>query len=335
MDRLPDGKVGAVVREGDFHVGQRGRIGFLTSDDGGESWSESTRIAAEARDPYHVAFGCTRQGTLLVSYVLPHQYAGGSWDRSTIPTSPIYLARSEDGGRTWSEPVPIDSSSISAPSLNPYGRIIQTPDGTLLMPVYVFWPEPGSSTLSWASRNRIRGSFILRSRDDGRSWGEASLISRSNHGETSLLYLSSGEMLAALRGASPEGHDVWLAWSEDLGHTWSTPIRVTGHGQHPADLVAISDRSLLLVFGHRRVPSGVRAMVSADQGRTWNRDRVLTLASESIDSDCGYPSVIRLDGGEILVAYYVHQSPGPFVNPPDRFGGPYAAAVKFRVSNIV
>ena len=195
------------------------------------------------------------------------------------------------------------------------------------------WTVPAG--LSWSDSRRIRGSFLLRSRDDGRTWGQASLISRENHGETSLLHLPSGELLAAMRGASPKGHDVWLTRSKDLGRTWSSPIRATGHGQHPADLTALSDRHLLLVFGHRRSPFGVRAMVSRDQGRTWDRDRSLTLASESLDSDCGYPSVVRLDGGEVLVAYYLRQGHGPFVNPPDRFGGPYAAAVKFRIADVV
>lgn len=323
------------MREGDFHVGQRGRLGFLKSDDGGESWSESVRIAAAASDPCHVAFGCSRKGTFLVSYVLPHKYADGSWDRSTIPRSVIYLTRSEDGGCSWSEPAPIDAASISAPSLNPYGRIIQIPDGTLLMPVYVFWPQPGVTRLSWSDSRRTRGSFLLRSRDDGRTWGGASLISRDNHGETSLLFLSSGELLAAMREASPKGHDVWLTRSQDLGETWSSPVRITGHGQHPADLTALSDRHLLLVFGHRRSPFGVRALVSRDRGRTWDRDRILTLVAESLDSDCGYPSVVRLDGGEVLVAYYLRQGHGPFVNPPDKFGGPYAAAVKFRITDIL
>ncbi len=52
------------------------------------------------------------------------------------------------------------------------------------------WTVPAG--LSWSDSRRIRGSFLLRFRDDGRTWGQASLISRENHGETSLLHFPRG-----------------------------------------------------------------------------------------------------------------------------------------------
>lgn len=334
LDRMPGGKLSVVVREGDHHVGQRGYLGFITSDDGGESWSETTRVVSAERDPCHVAFGCTREGTLLVSYVLPHSYADGAWDRSVIPEGPVYLSRSDDGGTTWNQEE-MDTGAIDAPRLNPYGRIVQLPDDTLLMPIYVSWPKEGKPMSFLTPEDRTTGSFILRSRDDGRTWGDATLVSKPVDGETSLVRLSSGKLLAALRRCYPDAeHDTWLSDSDDDGYTWSAPRRVTGHMQHPADLVQLADGRILLVFGHRRVPFGVRALISRDEGKSWDHDNTLVLASESIDRDCGYPSVVQLDDGQIVVAYYVHHGLGPFVNPPDQVGGPYAAAVKFQASDL-
>ena len=160
--------------------------------------------------------------------------------------------------------------------------------------------------------DRTTGSFILRSRDDGRTWGDATLVSKPVDGETSLVRLSSGKLLAALRRCYPDAeHDTWLSDSDDDGYTWSAPRRVTGHMQHPADLVQLADGRILLVFGHRRVPFGVRALISRDEGKSWDHDNTLVLASESIDRDCGYPSVVQLDDGQIVVAYYVHHGLGP------------------------
>lgn len=335
LDRLPGGKLGVIVREGDFHVGQRGYLGFITSDDGGESWSETTKVVAGAADPCHVAFGCTREGTLLVSYVYPHAYADGPWDRSVLPTGPVYLTRSDDGGATWSQEEEIDTSSIDAPRFNPYGRIFQLPDGTLLMPIYVSWPKEGKPMSFDRPADRTTGAYILRSRDDGRTWGDATLISKSLDGEAALERLPSGRLLAALRRCYPEGaHDTWLSESDDDGYTWSEPRRVTERTQHPADLVLLADGRILLVFGHRRVPFGVRALISRDEGKTWDYDNTLVLASEGIDADCGYPGVVQLDDGHIVVAYYIHHGIGPFVNPPDRVGGPYAAAIKFHADDL-
>src|SRR5712692_2369612 len=112
LERLPGGRLAAVVREGDYHVGQRGEWALVVSDDGGESWSEPFSIAGGPRDPAHPAFGCTRAETLLVSYTMPYAYVDGFWDRSVIPEEPVYITRSDDGGESWTEPTPIDTTSI-------------------------------------------------------------------------------------------------------------------------------------------------------------------------------------------------------------------------------
>ena len=42
IQKLPDGRLGVVARGGDFHVGERGTLVFVTSSDGGESWSHAS-----------------------------------------------------------------------------------------------------------------------------------------------------------------------------------------------------------------------------------------------------------------------------------------------------
>jgi hypothetical protein len=332
LQRLPDGAIAAVLRGADQHVGQRGRLELVFSRDGGESWSDAHVIRTARPDPCHAAFLATSRGELLVSYVLPHDYANGVFGGS-MRVGPVYLARSADRGATWSEPEEIDTMSIPADSRNPYGKMTELPDGTILMCVHVVWSDGGP--LVSGSDNR-HGAFILRSRDGGKTWGDASRLSDDNLGETALLALPSGKLIALLR-RQPGDTALWQMDSADQGHTWSVPRRITGPRQHPGDLLLLEDGRILLTFGHRRVPFGVRALVSHDEGQTWDYEHGITLAAESLSTDCGYPSSVQLDDGMIVTVYYVARSLGPFHEPSLQgrdLLGPYAAAVKYSADDL-
>jgi BNR repeat-like domain len=109
-------------------------------------------------------------------------------------------------------------------------------------------------------------------------------------------------VLAACRSDEPE-EATYVVSSSDQGRSWTKPVRVTEGLQHPADLSALSDGRILLVYGHRRFPFGVRGRISRDQGLTWSRDEIV-LAEDAESQDCGYPSVISLPRGLVLVLYY-------------------------------
>ena len=209
----------------------------------------------------------------------------------------------------------------------------ELPDGTLLMCFHVVWKD-GREFVS-GSNNR-HGAYVLRSRDGGETWGDASQLSDNNLGETALLYVPSGKLIALLR-QQPGDTALWQMDSSDQGYTWSEPRRVTGPRQHPGDLLRLADGRILLTFGHRRVPFGVRALVSHDDGQTWDHQHAITLAAESLSADCGYPSSIQLDDGMIVTVYYVARSLGPFHEPSlnERdLMGPYAAAIKYSAADL-
>src|SRR5262249_20591621 len=158
-----------------------------------------------------VAFGCTPRGTLLSFTVMPHTYRDGFWDPNEVRESPPMVNRSEDEGRTWSGPEPIDASSIPVASKHYYGRTHALPDGTLLLNVRRCWGAHRGKLGYLLPRNCA--SYLIRSRDDGRTWGDASLISREDGPEGSTLggihidgslvdaapvRLASGKLVAAL-----------------------------------------------------------------------------------------------------------------------------------------
>ena len=72
------------------------------------------------------------------------------------------------------------------------------------------------------------------------------------------------------------------------------PQQVSGRNEHPPDLLLLADGRVLLTYGRRLSPCGVRGMVSHDQGRSWRTDEKLVLVTDSVTRDCGYPSSVQL-----------------------------------------
>ncbi len=319
LQRLRSGAIAAVVESGDFHVGERGRLDLVVSTDGGESWSAARTIMDEGPDARNQAFLALSDGTLLVAYVHA-AYLNGRFDPAR-GYEKIHLIRSSDEGKTWSAPQPVDTGAIRGPQFSPYGKMVETPDGTILMAVYA-----GSRL----EKPESFSSWILRSRDGGRSWGDATRVAGGSD-ETALLRLPSGKMIAMLRRSHPQGGgpSLWQTTSRDEGFTWDEPRQVTKQTQIPADLLLLKSGRVLLTFGHRTPPCGVRALVSRDEGGSWDYDHQITLMAESALGDCGYPSSVQLDDGKIFTAYYVYESPGPFRQEGWATFGPHAAGIKY------
>ena len=80
----------------------------------------------------------------------------------------------------------------------------------------------------------------------------------------------------------------------------------TDRGQHngnPPSLVRLPDGRLCVTYGYRGVPYGIRAKLSADQGRTWSKE--ILLRGDGVTWDIGYTrTVVRPDGKLVTIYYY-------------------------------
>ena len=154
IQKLPDGRLGVVTRDGDFHIGERGRLVFVTSPDGGESWSHATVISSDGPDNRNPAFGVTADGTLLAAFIKADKYTEGVYDPEKEGDPNLYLSRSSDGGATWSKGEPLEwpGPELRSNGGSPFGKMVTLPDGTILM------------TYS------TEGTCVIRSRDGGLTW---------------------------------------------------------------------------------------------------------------------------------------------------------------------
>lgn len=214
---------------------------------------------------------------------------------------------SDDGGKTWRErDIEMPFMAVLASGMNS----LQLDDGTILFPVYGK-ARAGENDSSW----------VLRSTDYGDTWQLVPVGSRaeSHLNEPEIVHTPTGRLLILMRTGVGNDH-LWQAVSDDKGATWHG-LKDTGVKGHPPDLLVLQDGRLLLTYGFRHMPLGIRAVVSSDNGESWDREHIWTLRADGGSTDLGYPHSVQLKDGTVVTIYY-------FVEPG---GMQYIACTRWRV----
>ncbi|HTL30950.1 MAG TPA: sialidase family protein [Tepidisphaeraceae bacterium] len=207
---------------------------------------------------------------------------------------------STDGAKTWQThaiDVPHDIAGLMCHLDD--ASFVKTTGGVRLKIIY--------GTLKGKSGHRV---FTVRSEDDGKSWVLRAMLADpppdglQGFNETAVIELSDRSLLAMMR-SQPEGF-LYRSMSSDQGRSW-TPAQKTEIWGFPADLLLLPDHRVLCVYGYRREPMGVRASISADNGKTWNLSQEMILRADHRGKgmDLGYPLVEPLPDGRLLALYYI------------------------------
>jgi len=289
-----------VFRAGGGHLGRGGRLESLWSFKNG-TFHESPGVVVDGpEDDRNPAMGVTATGRVIVAYHEQGSYnPDGSYDsKNPYGRAHCRFTYSDNDGNTWVPPKPLGVAGLD--SCSPYGRIIRTGANLLLLTVYGPYSQqvPGMEN----ARNDLNYyAYLVRSHDNGETWGEPSLIG-AGYNETALLLLPDGSLQAAARSIGDQRID--LSLSRDGGFTWSSFRRITGPMQHPADLLRLSNGWILLLYGDRGAEQKmIRGIVSRDEGRTWDISYTC-LFSRPVTGDFGYPSAAAWPDGRIAVMYY-------------------------------
>jgi hypothetical protein len=167
--------------------------------------------------------------------------------------------------------------------------------------------------ISAAKEDGSEGRVVCaRTRDGGRSFTLESIVD-DQPGWMSImpasLKLASGRVLALVRCQTPKGA-IRAGWidqfvSDDEGKTWQPagrPVPDVGPAGNPPALVRLADGRLVVVYGYRSAPFGIRARMSANDGVTWGPEVVLR--DDGGGPDLGYPRLVVRDDGRLLAVYY-------------------------------
>ena len=142
----------------------------------------------------------------------------------------------------------------------------------------------------------IRGTDVWVSVDGRRVIAGAGKFTYPAHNGRNRFSFGSGASVS-------QGESLWQGVSHDRGRTWQA--RKTGvKGHPPSGLVALGDGRLVLTYGYRHPPYGIRAVISNDEGLTWDTDHVIVLRNDGAGFDLGYPCSMELEDGTILTVYY-------------------------------
>ena len=292
---MPDGSVVAAIFNQPCHGAWEGDVECWVRSDGGQLWARRGVPAPHdaGTNRMNVAAGCAHDGALIVIASGWSEKAPRDEEPPTGPSTVLipWVCRSTDGGRTWARTETISMPEGTRP-LIPFGDIVCSPGGTLGVSFYSWYPRETNS------------AYFLRSRDDGRTWGEPVVIGADDYNETDLLSLGGDRWLAACRTLR-DGH-LELFASEDGGSSWTCRGPLTLPRQHPAHLLQLSDGRILLVYGIRNSGLyGVGARLSADEGQTWSAPILLVDLEDATDG--GYPSSVQVGDGTIMTAYYANR----------------------------
>ena len=320
----PNGNVVAALRGGAGHLGRAARMEVVRSSDGGLTWSPPNLVVDSDDDDRDAAFGVSSQGTLVLLYQREHRYDDEGNYLGGLPISdpkPIALlaTRSIDNGLTWEEPYPLSFDPLARVSF--FGKVVSLNDGTLLAPLY-----NSRSRADEQSEQMYDTAYLVRSQDDGRTWGDITQIA-PHRNETALIALPEGDLLAVQRDDTAQA--LHSTRSQDGGRTWSPPTQITQARQHPADMVRLSNGDILLTYGNRNPPHRIEGRISRDRGHSW-LDCLLTFSGhlygytveESRRTDLGYPSSVLRGGGQGFTMYYYNPSMHPAIDAHQRVGNP-------------
>lgn len=211
---------------------------------------------------------------------------------ASIHVGPSRFYYSTDRGRSWKGP-------YALPDLGTPGIAARTDyivDGPKTMTIF----------LTAAKTNNKEGRVIAaRTTDGGKTWTRLGYVhdepADNDYGiMPSTVRLSPTSLLTTVRFRR------WIEAyrSDDNGVTWKGVTRAvpdTGRG-NPPSLVKLKDGRLVITYGYRAEPYGIRARISKDEGKTW--DDEVVLRSDGGTWDLGYTRTVQRPDGKLVTVYY-------------------------------
>ncbi len=359
LKQRANGQVLAVFNEERFpYHHDTGQTVLMRSDDNGHTWRDYQVVLpfTPTTGNWDCGIAELANGELLISLTICAFFKRGvrpeqpSWSSEPLTTEwgdwtwayrlrnwiGTYALKSQDGGLSWSAPIPINVLPLKHAGTRL--GCWPLPDGSILLGVYGRIRGYGEEGEGESTR-----SALIRSDDGGENWEYYSTLAYDpasiiDYEEPALLRLADGRLVCFLRthvNPSGDAKNMVMIVSEDNGFSW-TPPKWTNIWGYPAELTPLQDGRYLMIYGYRRPPYGVRAIIS-DDGLHWDvkNEFVIRLggvpgqhasdqpASTMMDptsgrmrggginwrnpglyQHIGYPSVVQLGDGSLLAGYH-------------------------------
>lgn len=306
-----------------MHVDPNSYLVSVRSKDDGKTWSkEPDLISAHpfggSQDPCMVQL---RDGSILCSSYGWSFVTPGVRDGLKKPIFAVgpgnqfvfmggYLVRSMDGGNSWSKPTVSPPSKNEArfdlfgkplPAYN-RGAMCEGKDGRL------FWVIAASTDATAIGRT---SNHLMISDDKGATWNYSCLVAEDDKiafNETSLYETPKGDLVAFMRTAN-FADNTCVARSTDGGKSFQK-WKDAGFKGHPHYALRLPDNRVLLVYGYRHAPQGIRARILNAECTDMATAEEIILREDGDNNDIGYPWATMMGDKEALVVYYFNHANG-------------------------
>ncbi len=273
---LPDGALLVAWGSGSRELGSDTRIVMARRGTGAAEWDSPVVVAdkAEFADAncvlYQDDLGRLR---LLHSEMFGEQFC----------TSSVVEQTSDDGGVTWTAP----RAAISAICTLLRNKPIELRDGRWLLPAYV---EATYESQFFVSFNRG---------DDWLPLSAPQLTLQYGNLQPAVVQRTDGSLFALMRSSGGAGFS-WQAMSLAGFQWWFAPLEALPNPGSGLDMIRLSSGHYIVAYNDsasQRSPLSVA--LSADEGRTWSRGRVIDDAPGQVS----YPSLAEGPDGTIHCSY--------------------------------
>lgn len=320
LSYAPDGGLYSIYAVAKVVPGQRfplSALRLVKSTDGGKSWSDPVTVTDKAvwgSHSFH-ALHVAANGTVYVSWLgkpdkdpaakakmaampamtdKPATAASAAGGHAAHESSGAWIARSEDGGVTWSSPVRVDGGE-ACPCCRT--SVVSAKNGTL----YMAWRHvyPGN----------IRDVVVSQSSDQGVTWSEPVRVHADDwkfdacpHAGPAMSLDDKGTLHVTWWTGKEGSAGVYYAQSADGAKTFSQPIALgVAQFSRPAHVqLALASNGRVIVAwddGTKQVPEVV-TRVSNDGGATFGEATVVSAQGRAAT----FP-VLSVAGDSVAIAW--------------------------------
>jgi len=267
--------------------------------DGGETWTLEETVKASDKtdwpDPTNGGINFTHPDFAM--------QVGGSFSISY------------DRGRTWKGRYQFTGIDLGMTSRHDY--MVEGPKECL------FFLSAGQPDVNGSNHNDR--AFMARTTDGGQTFKFVSWLTdqksiRTRSVMPSVVRTSPSRLVAAtrrkLKNYLTMKNSNWIeaSISNDNGASWQYLSKVvdTDRGEEngsPPAMVRLRDGRLVVAYGYRSWPLGIRARISDDDGKTWSDE--IVLRDDGRIWDLGYPRMMQRPDGKLVTIYYFNTSAHP------------------------